>query len=77
MLCLSSSNNWLVLEILNWGQFNKTLTSVTYRVAIVLGSQNNGYTCKGFFKLTPGYSNRGKILSKQNQNKPKMNSIRK
>ena len=35
------------------------------------------YTCKGFFKLTPGYSNRGKILSKQNQNKPKMNSIRK
>ena len=31
------------------------------------------YTCKGFFKLTPGYSSRGKILSKQNQHKPKMN----
>ena len=31
------------------GQFNKTFTSVL----IVLGSKNNGYTCKSFIELTP------------------------
>ena len=35
-------------------QFNKKITSVVYSVAIVFNSENNGYTCKSVFKLTPG-----------------------
>ena len=29
-------------EKINWGQFNKTFTSV----AVVLGAENDSYTCK-------------------------------
>ena len=35
------------------GQFNKTFTSVLLSVIIVLGSKNNGYTCRRFIELTP------------------------
>ena len=36
------------------GQFHKKITSVVYSVAIVFNSENNSYTCKSVFKLTPG-----------------------
>ena len=36
-----------------FGKFNKTLQVSFTSVAIVLGSQNNSYTCRSFVKVTP------------------------
>ena len=49
-----ASMNWMCSFEMIRGQFNKKITSVVYSVAIVFNSENNSYTCKSVFKLTPG-----------------------
>lgn len=50
----ASMTLWMCSFEMIRGQFNKKITSVVYSVAIVFNSENNGYTCKSVFKLTPG-----------------------